>query len=262
MISREPAATIEGDKPMNLNRQTASEESKMKGIASHLIRWAGLSAMVAGIFYMIVGLFHPLEILSSVTTSPWIVVHALASAMCFFGILGMAGLYARQVEKSGWLGLAGFVLFSLWFAFMLGFTAVEAFILPLLVAAAPMFVEGFLGIFTGSASEVSLGVLPMLWALTGPLYLLGGLLFGIATVRAGLLSRWAGGLLAVGTALGPVAALLPQEDKTLVAVPVGFALAWLGYALWSERRAQASEPVPGRASPISSKPADAPAIQR
>ena len=34
--------------------------------------------------------------------------------MCFFGLLGMAGLYARQAEKSGWLGLAGFLLFSLW----------------------------------------------------------------------------------------------------------------------------------------------------
>jgi hypothetical protein len=32
-------------------------------------------------------------------------------------------------------------------------------------------------------------------------------------------------------------------------MPVGLALAWLGYALWSERRAQVSEPVPGPASP-------------
>ena len=220
----------------------------MKITASNLIHWAGLSAMVAGIFYVIVGLFHPIEILSSVTTTPWIIVHALASAMGFFGIIGMAGLYARQVEKSGWLGLAGFVLFSLWFAFMLGFTFVEAFILPPLAAAAPIFVEDFLGIFTSSASETNLGVLPTLWALTGPLYIFGGLLFGIATFRAGILSRWAGGLLAAGTVLAPVASLLPPEYKALVAAPVGLALAWLGYVLWSERREHASEPVPGRGS--------------
>jgi hypothetical protein len=249
MISTKQTAVIEGDKPMISTKPTAIKENKMKTTAANLIRWAGLSAMVAGICYVIVGLFHPLEILSTVTTIPWIIVHTLASAMCFFGIVGIAGLYARQVEKFGWLGLAGFVLFSLWFAFMLGFTSVEAFILPPLAAVAPKFVEGFLGMFTSTASEVNLGVLPMLWMLTAPLYMLGGLLFGIATFRAGILPRWAGGLLAVGTALGPVAALLPQEYKTVVAVPVGLALVWLGYALWSERRKQALQPVPGKGNP-------------
>jgi hypothetical protein len=226
-------------------------ERKMKIIDSKLIRWAGVSAMVAGICYVVVGLFHPPNILSSVTTTQWAIVHVLASAMCFFGILGMAGLYARQAEKSDWLGLAGFVLFSLWFAFILGFSFVEILILPLLATAAPTFVEGFLGIFTeGSASQVSLGALPAVWALTGPLYILGGLLFGIATFRAGILPRWAGGLLAVGATLGPVvAALLPLEHQPKVAVPVGIALAWLGYALWSERREPASELFPDTGNP-------------
>jgi hypothetical protein len=33
-----------------------------------------------------------------------------------------------------------------------------------------------------------------------------------------------------------------------VAVPIGLALAWLGYALWSERREGAADPIPGTAS--------------
>ena len=70
---------------------------------------------------------------------------------------------------------------------------------------------GWAGMFTGSASETNLGVLPTLWTLTGPLYIFGGLLFGIATFRAGILPRWAGVLLAVGCVLGPVAALFPPE---------------------------------------------------
>ena len=37
----------------------------------------------------------------------------------------------------------------------------------------------------------------------GPLYMLGGLLFGIATIRAGILPRWAAGLLAVADRVGP-----------------------------------------------------------
>ena len=213
---------------------------------ANLIRWAGLSAIVAGLFYVLVGIFHPLNILASVTTPRWIIVHILAIGMSFFGLLGMAGLYARQAEKSGWLGLAGFFLFSLWLAIILGFTFVEVFILPAVAATAPAFVEGWLGMFTGTASTIDLAALPMVWTLSGPVYILGGLLFGIATFRAGILPRWAGALLAVGTTIGPIAVLFPPEWQPKVAVPVGLALAWLGYALWSEGRVPVVQAVPAR----------------
>jgi hypothetical protein len=169
--------------------------------------------------------------------------------MCFFGLLGMAGLYARQADTSGWLGLAGYLMLSLWLVLIMGFSFVEAFILPLLATAVPTFVEGWMGMLNSSASAMNLGVLPTLWTLTAPLYLLGGLLFGIATFRAGILPRWAGVLLAAGTALAPIAALLPLESQPKVAVPVGLALAWLGYALWSERRAQALVPTSSEGIP-------------
>jgi hypothetical protein len=55
---------------------------------------------------------------------------------------------------------------------------------PHLATVSPSFVDGWLGMFNGDASKVSLGVLPTLWTLTGPLCILGGLLFGIATFRS------------------------------------------------------------------------------
>ena len=79
--------------------------------------------------------------------------------------------------------------------------------------------------------------------------MLGGLLFGIATLRAGILPRWPAGLLAVAAALTPLAALLPHAIQRLAGIPVGLALAWLGYALWSERREKTAQRVPGTASP-------------
>jgi len=234
---------------MNTNHRTAViKERNIKPKAANLIRWAGLPAMVAGVFFVIVGMIHPPAMLSSVTTPQWAIVHALATAMCFVVLPGLTGIYARQVEESGWLGLAGFLLYSLSWVLTAPFTFAEVFILPPLATKAPTFVEGFLGIFS-SAGATNFGVLTALWTLTGLLYMFGGVLFGIATLRAGILPRWAAILLAVGSALAPVAALLPPEYEPKVAVPVGLALAGLGYALWSERRAQASDRVPGTASP-------------
>ncbi len=220
---------------------------------SNLIRWGGFSAMVAGIMYAIVGLSHPFVShdggLSSVTTDVWVLTHSLTIGVSFFGLLGLAGLYARQAEAAGWLGLAGFLLLSLWLVLVPGFTFFEAFVLPLLAIDAPTFAEGFLGIFTGSAGGTRFGTLATIWLLMGPMYILGALLFGIATLRAGILSRWAAGLFGLGAVFSPAFALLPRVLEPLAAVPVGLGLAWLGYSLWSEQRAQASQPVPARERP-------------
>jgi hypothetical protein len=239
---------------MNTNRQATviqgnNKERTMKITASKLIRWAGVSAMATGICFVVLGLLHPPDMLSSVTTTRWAITHAVAIAMSVFGLLGMTGLYVRQVEAAGWLGLAGYLLWSLWLVLFLPFNFFEAFILPLLATAAPTFAEGFLGVITRSASEASFGVLPVLWALSDVLFLLGGLVFGIATLRAGILSRWAAGVFTVGIGLAPATALLPHALEPLVAVPIGGGLAWLGYALWSERREPAAQPLPVSAKP-------------
>jgi hypothetical protein len=229
---------------------TDGKGSRMKITTSNLIRWAGLSAMVAGIIFVVIQPIHPLDILSSVTTTQWAIIQSLKTAMCLFGLLGLAGLYARQVREAGWVGLAGYLLFSLFFAHTIAFAFTEAFILPQLATEAPTFVESFLGIFNGQPGEMNLGVLPALYAIAGFGYVLGGLLFGIATFRAGILPRWAAGLLAGGAVL-PIllSSLVPHPLDRIFAVPVGLALIWLGYALWSERREQAAEPVPATGSP-------------
>src|SRR5438067_2891840 len=226
--------------------QTNERKRKMKMTAANLIRQAGLSAMVAGSIFTVVGLIHPPQLVSSVTTSMWTFVPLLTILMAFFGLLGIAGIYARQVEKAGWMGLAGCLLLSLWYVIVTGFTFFEAFILPLLATNSPKFAESFLGIFTGSVGETSVGALATLWTLLGVVYILGNVLFGIATFRAGILSRWAAGLLGLGAVSSPAFALLPQSFAPLAAVPVGLGLAWLGYSLWSERREPGSQRVPAR----------------
>ena len=249
-MEKKTTATVTINESKNSVAKTAViKESKMKITISNLIRWAGLAAILGGTSYVVVGLLHPPNTVSSVTTPQWAIVHAAAMAMCFFGLLGITGIYARQAKQTGWLGLAGYILLSLWLVVIAGFTFVEVLILPSLATASPAFVEGWLGMFNGSAGTMDLGALPMVWTLTAPIYMLGGLLFGIATLRAGILSRIPAGLLAIGTMLAPVAALLPLEIQPKMAIPVGLALAWLGYSLWSERREQAAQHVPGKVSP-------------
>jgi hypothetical protein len=157
-------------------------------------------------------------------------------AMCLLFLLGIAGIYARQVNEAGWLGLVGFLLLMLFWWLETGYVFTELFILPVLANTAPQFVESFLGIVNPeSPVEMNIGALPAAYGLLGILYLLGGVLFGIATLRARVLPRWPAGLLAVAAVLTPAAALLPHAIQRYAAIPVGLALAWLGYALWSER---------------------------
>lgn len=239
---------------MNTKGKTPTRESKTKINSSTLMRLAGLSAMVAGLCFIVIGMFHPVNVPASVTTATWINVHIFAFALGFFGLFGMAGLYARQAEKSGWLGLIGFVLFTVWMTMVSGFSFVEAFILPRLATVSPAFVAAILGMFSSIPSEIDLGVLPTLWNISGPLYIFGPLLFGIATFRARVLPRWASALLILGAVLVPVGAVVPPEYQPKIMIPVGLALAWMGYALFSERREKALELAQARsAQPESSQ---------
>jgi hypothetical protein len=235
---------------MNTNRKTVSRESKPQVTTSALMRWAGASAVAAGLCFIVIGIFHPENVPSAVTTATWINAHIAAFALGFFGLFGMAGLYARQAEKTGWLGLAGFLLFSAWMTLVSGFSFVEAFILPKLATESPAFVEGFLGVVTGVPSTIDFGILPTLWTISGPMYILGPVLFGIATFRAGILPRWAGALLALNIVFVPLGAVIPAAYQPMIMVPVGLAMAWLGYALFAERRENASDLAPARSAKV------------
>ena len=217
--------------------------------AKQLIRWSGLAALASGLLFVIMQPIHPPDVLTSVTTAQWAVVHYLGITMGVLGLLGVAGLYSRQVRETGWLGLVGYLLLSLFYALTTAFQFIEAFISPRLATESPAFVAGLLGIANGHATGIDLGPLPTVYAFTGGAYLLGGLLFGIATFRAGILPRWTGVLLAAAVPVAPIAvALLPHAFARYAAVPMGLALACLGYALWSEQRGEAAASVPTQGS--------------
>lgn len=232
---------------MNTIQKTSIREGKTRISAATLMRLAGFSAMLAGLGIIIMGMFHPANEAAFVTTSSWIIVHIFATALGFFGVLGLAGLYARQVEKAGWLGLIGFLLFSAWMALVGMLSFIEAALLPTLASEFPPFVAGFLGMFTDTPSQVNLGVLPLLWTISTPMLILGSMLFAIATFRARVLPRWAAALLALGSVMVPFSALVSTETAAkIILVPMGLGLAWMGYTLLTERRAKSADALLGK----------------
>jgi hypothetical protein len=243
----------EGDKPMNTNRQTSIKESKMKVTTPNLIRAAGLSAVVAGTIFAAIQPIHPPDVIASVTTSAFIIITSFKTVMSIFGLFAIAGLYARQVKETGWLGLAGYLLITIFYAVQMCFSFAEPLILPLLVPVAPTFVESVMGMSSGAGGPMNLGAFAVIFHILPILYLLGLLLFGIAIFRSRILPRGAAVLLASSGPLAIIMSQLPHQIARFAAVPMGIALIWLGFALFFERRAPASEPVSVKVSPLPSQ---------
>jgi hypothetical protein len=203
-----------------------------------LLRWSGLAAIAAGVIFAAIQPIHPPDVLASVTTAAWSILMPLKLAMCLLFLVGITGIYARQAGRAGWLGFAGFAILILSWFLQTGYVFAEGFILPVIASTAPQFVDSLLGIVSGAPATMDLGALPAVYGVVGICYMLGGLIFGIATVRAGVLPRLPAIVLAVAATLTPLAALLPHAIQRYAAIPVALAIAWLGFTLWSELRSR------------------------
>ena len=211
---------------------------------SRLINVSAIAAIAAGLLFIAIQPLHPPESLASVASSSWTVIHSVSLIMVVLFLVGITGIYASQVERLGWLGLAGYVILAIALIITLIGDAIEAFVQPVLVSRDPAFVQGMLNMILGLPNTGGdLGVIPTLWAVSGLFFPGGALLLGAANFRAGYLSRWASAIFAVGLVASlPVVALL--GTPRLAAVPIGFGLAWLGYSLLTRRRVPTPEAMP------------------
>lgn len=215
----------------------------MKVTSRGLLRSTGIAAVLGGLLFVVIQPLHPADVLASVTTDAWAVIHYATLAMLTLFVIGVTGIYLRQAERTGWIGLIGYVVLVVGLVLTALGTAIEALVQPLIAGTDPAFVEGMLAMVHGHPIESDLGAIPMLWNAASIGFMGGTLLFGFATFRAGILSRPAAAVFAVGLfAMAPVAGLL--GTPRVGAVPIGIGLAWLGYSLWADGRARAIEPEP------------------
>ena len=173
--------------------------------ARDLYRWSGFVGIVIGVLNIIVELLpepigQPLDLLGN-TMGLWV----------------LAALYLRQREASGVFGFMAYVIQSLGMALMVGFLFTEAFVLSGFDAAQRAAV---LAGPTGLATVIALAIVTV-----------GAVLFGIATVRAGIFPKWAALLLMIGFVMAPIGVFAPPIVRTAGEVILSTGLIGLGYAL-------------------------------
>lgn len=202
-----------------------------------LTKVAALAAMLAGLIYIVIQFIHPADVVESLTTPMWTIVHVLSFAEAVLVMIGLAGIYLRQVREFGVLGLIAYAMFGFFFILQAAFNFAEAFIAPLIAVDAPQLAVDIVGLFGRYPAVNDLGPLAALPQVGAVLYVGGALLFGVSIIRARVLSRGAGILLIVAAVITPVAgALLPHALERMAAIPMGLGIIWLGLSLWMDQR--------------------------
>lgn len=201
-----------------------------------LTRTAGVAAVLAGLLFITVQIGHPHLDVAFATTSEYLVRHVMKILVAALSLVGITGMYLRQVREVGVLGLLGYVLFSAAYLLLLSVEVIGAVVLPAIADTSPDYLRDVFAVTTGGTAESDIGLIEDLSKLVGFGFVVGGVVFGIALFRARLLARWAAALLAVSTAATVLAAVLPQVNFRLFAIPVGIALIGLGHSLWREQR--------------------------
>ena len=208
-----------------------------------LMRAAGLAAVAGGLLYIAVQFRHPHLDAAFATTTEFAVRETIKITMTVLSLVGITGIYLRQVKQTGVLGLIGYVLLGLGYLVIMTVQVIGLFVLPSLAASQPGYVNDVFAVVISGTPIGDIGRIDMLIQ-GGITYIVGGVIFGVALFRANILPRWAAALLSVGALATPVTSLVAETTQRLFVLPVAVALIGLGYSLWRDQRAHAVRPLP------------------
>ncbi len=174
--------------------------------ASNIYRWSGVTGIAAGALNVIVELLPerlglPLDLLVNI-----------------LGLGVLTALYLRQRAASGVTGWAGYVTQFFGMALVIGFLFAQAFVLSSLDEA--------------QSAALLAGPTGLLAVIGLALTTVGAILFGIASVRAGVFPKWAAFLLMLGFVIVPAGAALSPAVKTVGEVILSAGLIGMSYALF------------------------------
>ena len=200
-----------------------------------LTRAAAVAAVAGGLLFVAVQIKHPVLNASFTTTTEYAVRETAKIVMAVCSLIGITGIYLRQVQKSGLLGLIGYAVLAVGYLTILSVQLIGVFVLPDLADVRPDYVDDVLAVAT---SGTPVGDVSRMQTLShiGATYIVGGVVFGIALFRAGVLARWAAVLMSVGAVATVATFQLPELTQRLFAIPAGVALIGLGYSMWRDQR--------------------------
>ena len=196
---------------------------------------AGACAAAAGAIFIAVQVNHPHADVEHLVTTEMLVRQSAKVAMSALALVGIAGMFLRNRSRFGLLGLVGYLLFSVGYLAMFATESTIGFVLRSIARTDPGYVQDVIEAAMGHPDHGDIGNMQVLLTTMGVGFALGGLLFGVALFRAGILSRWASLLLAYGTVSVLALSALPDSFNRPFAVPTGVALIGLGVSLWRNR---------------------------
>jgi hypothetical protein len=232
---------------MYASRQRHHQERESAVSPALLIRAAGAAAVAAGVLFVGVQIGHPALDVDFITTTEAAVRNTAKVLMAVLALAGITGMYLSQVRRNGVLGLVGYLLLAAGYLLIMSSTFGLAYVLPPVADTAPSYVTDALHAFSGRTTAGDVGILSTLFQVQSALYLAGGLVFGIALYRAGVLARWASALLAVGGLVSIALSVMPDAFYRLIALPNGIALIGLGFSLWRSQRQSDDQSAPAAA---------------
>lgn len=197
---------------------------------------AGLCAVAAGVIFAGVQINHPPADVAHVVTAEMAVRETAKAVMAALALVGFAGMLVHNRRRFGVLGMVGYVLLSVGYLAMFANQVIVGAVLPTVAETDPGYVQAYIDAAVGGSPGRDIGAMSVVFGLTGVGYSLGGLVFGVALFRAGILSRWASLLLAFGTTSVLALSVLPESFNRPFAVPMAIALIGLGTSLWRDSR--------------------------
>ena len=204
--------------------------------ANRLTAAAGLCAAAAGVIFIGVQINHPPADVAHLVTTEMVVRETAKALMTVLALAGFAGMFLRHRRLFGVLGLAGYLLLTVGYLALFAVQCIVAYVLPTVALSNPGYVQDLLDAAVGGSPSGDIGLMQELFLVAGIGYSIGGLLFGIALFRAGVLARWACLLLAFSTTAALALSVLPESFNRPFAVPTGVALIGLGVSLWRDQR--------------------------
>ncbi|MGY1618182.1 hypothetical protein ACI797_15695 [Geodermatophilus sp. SYSU D00691] len=230
-------------------RQRHHQERESAVSPALLIRAAGAAAVAAGVLFIGIQIGHPQLDVDFITTTEAAVRNTAKVLMAALALAGITGMYLSQVRRNGVLGLVGYLILAAGYLLIVSSTYGLAYVLPPVADTAPSYVTDVLHTFSARTTAGDVGVLGTLFQVQSAFYLVGGLVFGVALYRAGVLARWACALLAVGGLVSIALAVLPDAFYRLIAFPNGIALIGLGFSLWRSQRQSDDQPAAAEGQP-------------